>query len=323
MFRWNKRGKIFDPRDYSGPERPWLDSYAQAPATLVFDDFVRVYFSCRPPRDENGQFVSYSAFVDLDRHDLTKVLRVAKDPILSLGKKGCFDEFGTYPVSVIRHGEEVWAYYAGWTRPSSVPFNTAIGFAKSTDNGVTFQRLGDGPILSYSIDEPFILSGPKIRKFGDTYYLFYIAGKKWTVIDGRPEITHKIRLATSSDGLNWKKHNKDLLTDNWDENESQASPDVFYAGGKYHMFFCGWIPASFRNTKSRKIGYAYSTDLYNWTRDDAKAGITISDDDDAFDSQMTAYPHVFSLDGKTYMLYLGNRVGEEGFGLAELEGELD
>ncbi len=322
MFKWEKLGKVFDPRDYAGGDRPWLAEYAQAPATLVFDDFVRVYFSCRPPRDENGQFVSYSAYVDLDRADLSKVLQVASDPILTLGKKGCFDEFGTYPVSVIRRDNAVWAYYAGWTRPSSVPFNTAIGIAKSTDDGKTFERLGDGPVLSFTLDEPFILSGPKIRRFKDTYYLFYIAGKKWTVVNGRPEISHKIRMATSKDGLAWKKDGRDLITDNWDENESQASPDVFYANGRYHMFFCGWIPASFRNTKSRKIGYAYSDDLVHWTRDDARTGIEISTEADAFDNQMTAYPHVFELDGQVYMLYLGNEVGRYGFGLAKLKGEL-
>lgn len=320
MFKWKKLGKVFDPRDYK--DIAWLDEYAQAPATLVFDDFVRVYFSCRPPRDANGQFVSYSAYVDLDRKDLFKVINVAEKPILELGKKGCFDEFGTYPVSVTRNGDEIRAYYAGWTRPVSVPFNTAIGFAKSTDAGKTFQRVGDGPVLSYSPDEPFILSGPKIRRFNNKWYLFYIAGRNWTVVNGRPEISHKIRLAISDDGINWTKHNKDLLTENWDENESQASPDVFYSGGKYHMFFCGWIPASFRNTKSRKIGYASSDDLINWTRDDSKAGIEISTGPDDFDSAMLAYPHVFELDGKTYMLYLGNQVGRYGFALAELEGEL-
>lgn len=319
-FSWKKLGKVFDPRDYPGID--WLDEYAQAPQALVFDDFVRVYFSCRPPRDENGQFVSYSAYVDLDRKDLFHVLRVAEKPILTLGKRGCFDEFGTYPVSVIRKDGEIWAYYAGWTRPSSVPFNTAIGVAKSTDDGKTFERLGDGPVLSFSPDEPFVLSGPKIRKFDDTYHLFYIAGKTWTVVNGRPEISHKIRLATSQDGINWTKHGKDLIQNGWDDNESQASPDVFYANGKYHMFFCGWIPSNFRNTKSRKIGYASSIDLLNWTRDDSKAGIEISTEPDAFDNEMTAYPHVFELDGKTYLLYLGNEVGRHGFGLAELEGEL-
>ena len=67
MFEWRKLGKVFDPRGI--PDRPWLKEFAQAPATLLFDDVVRVYFSCRPPADGNGQYVSYSAWVDLDRAD--------------------------------------------------------------------------------------------------------------------------------------------------------------------------------------------------------------------------------------------------------------
>ena len=311
-------GKVFDPRDHA---TTWLSEFAQAPSSLMFEDFVRVYFSCRPPRDQNGQFVSYSAYVDLDKKDLFKIIDVAKQPILELGKRGCFDEFGTYPVSTIRMDDEVWAYYAGWTRCISVPFNTAIGMAKSTDGGKTFKKLGDGPLISYSPNEPFTISGPKIRKFNNKYYLFYIAGNKWVLVNNRPEISHKIRVATSDDGLNWTKHNQDLIKDGWGENESQASPDVFYANGKYHMFFDGWVPGSFRQTKNRRIGYASSKDLLNWERDDSKAGIDLSSGDQ-FDNQMVAYPHVFELDGKTYMLYLGNEVGRYGFGLAELEGEL-
>ena len=48
----------------------------------------------------------------------------------------------------------------------------------------------------------------------------------------------------------------------------------------------------------------------------------VADEADAFDHEMVAYPHVFELDGKTYMLYLGDQVGRYGFGLAELQGEL-
>lgn len=322
MFRWNKLGKIFDPLDYRGASRPWLYEYAQAPATLLFDDFVRVYFSCRPPRDDTGQFVSYTAFVDLDRNDLFKVVRIAANPILSLGERGCFDEFGTYPVSVIPVGDEIWAYYAGWTRCESVPFNVGIGMAKSKDGGETFTRVGPGPILPYTPDEPFTISGPKIRKFNGVYYLFYVAGNAWLKIDGRSEISHRIRVATSEDGEVWTRQDEDIIPNFWDEHESQASPDVFYANGKYHMFFCGWVPESFRETKARRIGYANSEDLLHWTRDDTKAGITISPEKDAFDNEMVAYPHVFEVDNRIYMLYLGNSVGRHGFGLAEIEGVL-
>ncbi|PKP49334.1 MAG: glycosylase [Bacteroidetes bacterium HGW-Bacteroidetes-1] len=319
MFRWKKLGRVFNPTEIEG--KYWISEFAQAPATLLFDDFVRVYFSCRSQRDKDGQFVSYSAFVDLNLKNLFEIVNISKEPVLKLGKKGCFDEFGTYPISVIKENSYHVAYYAGWTRCVSVPFNTAIGIARSYDNGVTFQKLGDGPVLSYSPDEPFLISGPKIRRFNDTYYLFYISGKEWLCINEKPEMVLKIRMATSQDGLSWNKFNKDLITETSDLNESQASPDVFYSNGIYHMFFDYWIPSTFRETKLRKIGYAYSIDLVNWTRDDNRVGIDVSSDN-VFDNEMIAYPHVFEVDGKIYMLYLGNEVGKFGFGLAVLDGDL-
>jgi predicted GH43/DUF377 family glycosyl hydrolase len=320
MFYWKKLGKAFTPQEVQG--RPWLKEFAQAPATLVMDDFVRVYFSCRPTADANGQYVSYSAFVDLDRQNLFKVRQVAEQPILELGGLGEFDEFGTYPVSVVPDGDIVRAYFAGWTRCESVPFNVAIGAAVSQDGGMTFTKMGNGPILSYSPHEPFVLSGPKIRRFNDQWQLFYIAGRKWKMVDGRAEPVYKIRMATSHDGVNWTKLNKDLIESRVEEDEAQASPDVFYANGKYHMFFCYRYSSHYRGKQNGyRIGYASSVDMESWVRDDSKAGIDVSEH--GWDAEMISYPHVFELDGKTYMAYLGDQVGRHGFGLAVLEGRLE
>src|SRR5258706_8606925 len=151
MFRWKKLGRIFNPQEIAGES--WLSEFAQAPCVLTFPDFIRVYFSCRPHPDDKRQYVSYSAFVDLNRKNLFEIINLAKGPILSLGSVGTFDEFGTYPVSTIRDQEKIWAYYGGWTRCESVPFNVAIGFAISDDQGVTFQKQGSGPVLSYSSNE--------------------------------------------------------------------------------------------------------------------------------------------------------------------------
>ncbi len=319
MFEWKKRGRVFDPTKIQ--DREWLQAFAQGPATLVFDDFVRVYFSCRPAPDANGQSVSYSSYVDLDRHDLHSILTVGEKPILELGGKGTFDEFGTYPVSVIRDGSDVLAYYGGWTRCESVPFNVAIGMARSKDNGVSFTRCGPGPMLPYSENEPFVLSGPKIRRFGDRLYLFYIAGRKWILADGRAEPVYKIRMAHSKDGVNWRKLDRDLIESRIEEDEAQASPDVIYRDGRYHMFFCYRYSVGYRGKeKGYRIGYAHSADMENWVREDSKAGLDISHS--GWDSEMVSYPHVFELDGKTYMFYLGNGVGKFGFGLAELQGTL-
>lgn len=319
MFRWKKLGKVFDPSVVTG--RPWLKEFAQAPATLLLDDVVRVYFSCRPPADPNGQYVSYSAYVDLDRRDLTRIIRVADEPILALGELGTFDEFGVYPVSVIRDGDLVRAYYGGWTRCESTPYSVAIGTAISRDDGKSFTRLGPGPLLAQTPNEAFVLSGPKVRRFGNQWYLWYVAGVRWAVHGQRAESIYKIRMARSEDGMNWQRTGHDILPSRLEADECQASPDVLFSGGRYHMFYCYKYGVDFRNSaRGYRIGYAHSKDLATWVRDDAKAGIDISAE--GWDSESIAYPHVLEVDGTIYMLYLGNQVGRHGFGLARLEGQL-
>jgi len=153
------------------------------------------------------------------------------------------------------------------------------------------------------------------------WFLFYIAGTKWKVVEGRAEPVYKIRMATSPDGIVWTKANRPLIADKLEEDEAQASPDVFFRDGKYHMFFCYRYSENFRSKQNGyRIGYAYSTDLTSWTRDDSKAGIDVSNE--GWDSEMISYPHVFELDGAIHMLYLGNAVGRHGFGLAQLQGQL-
>jgi hypothetical protein len=319
IYKWNKLGKVFDPTCH--PDKPWVREFAQGPATLFFPDFVRVYFSCRPSPDEKGNYVSNSAWVDLDRKNLTKILRIADKPILEQGDFGEFDEFGIYPVSPIRMGNEIWLYYAGWTRCESVPFNVAIGLAKSSDEGKTFHKTGPGPVLSYTLHEPFVLSGPKIRFFNGRFFLFYIVGSEWLRENGRPEPVYKIRCAESEDGVKWKRFGVNLIPDVLGQEEAQASPDVFFSDGKYHMFFCYRHGRNYRNAeRGYRIGYAYSSNLKNWTREDAKAGLLPSLE--GWDSEMVSYPHVCEIDGKIYMFYLGNSVGRWGFGLAELIGGL-
>lgn len=323
MFDWQKIGLIYNPT--LDEKRPfWRWNFAQGQNVIIFDDFVRVYFCSREKPNELGQTLSRVSFVDLDRRDLKQVINVSDMPILDLGDVGTFDEFGTYPFCPIRVNDLIYGYYGGVTRCESVPFNAAIGFAISRDNGLTFSKIGKGPLLSYSYDEPFVVCSPKVRFYEGIYYMFYSAGQKWTKTEGRAEICYKLRMAKSSDGIHWEKMHKKILLDRLGDDESQACGDVIYKNGKYHMFFCYRRNMDFRNNKqnSYRIGYAQSYDLENWERDDTKAGINISDEAKAFDSTMVAYPNVFELDGEIYMLYLGNEVGKYGFGLAKLNGEL-
>ena len=88
------------------------------------------------------------------------------------------------------------------------------------------------------------------------------------------------------------------------------------------MFFCYRQGRDYRNaSRGYRIGYAYSTDLMNWTRDDAKAGLSPSEK--GWDAEMVSYPHLSEINGKIYMFYLGDSVGRWGFGVAELKGTLE
>lgn len=305
MFKWKKLGRVFDPSDVKN--KIWLKEFAQAPSALVFDSFVRVYFSCRPNRDKNGQYVSYAAYVDLRKDNLMEILDFAQRPVLELGNTGAFDEFGTYPISVVRYQDEVRAYFGGWTRCESVPFNVAIGVATSKDEGATFAKLGVGPVLSYCPDEPFVISGPKIRRFNDRWFLWYIAGRRWiphrTNVDNveyKAEPVYRIRMAVSSDGYEWTRVGRDLIETKIESDEAQASPDVISYKNRFHMFFCYRHSLNYRrNERGYRIGYAYSDDMYHWIRDDAMAGIDISQE--GWDNESVSYPQGFEEDGNLYM----------------------
>ena len=323
MYQWDKLGLIFNPT--LEKDRPyWRWNFAQGQNAIIFDDFVRVYFTTREKPDNQGKTISRVAFVDLDRKNLKSVMRIAPKPVLELGNTGFFDEFGTYPFCPIRVNDLIYGYYGGVTRCESVPFNIAIGMAISEDNGLSFKKLGNGPILSYSLDEPFMVCSPKVRFFQGQFFLFYSSGTKWIKTEGLPEICYKLRMATSNDGINWQKLHKNIIADKLGEDEAQACGDVIYHNGTYHMFFAYRKSLDFRRNKENtyKIGYACSKDLLHWERNDEMAGISISENENDFDSEMVAYPNVFELDGNFYMLYLGNEVGKMGFGLAKLKGEL-
>ena len=74
----------------------------------------------------------------------------------------------------------------------------------------------------------------------------------------------------------------------------------------------------FRNEKGKgyRLGYAYSDNLVDWTRDDENAGIDLSES--GWDANMMCYPNVFRCNNSVYLLYNGDDFGRSGFGIAKL-----
>ncbi len=161
-MKWRKLGKIFDPTDFT-LANDCVD-FAQSPQTVVFDDFVRIYFSTRKKDLSNGKYLSHISFVDINKN-LKDIIDISSHTVIDLGKLGTYDEHGIFPLNVLRNGNEIYGYIGGWNRKVSVSVDTSIGLAISHDNGLTFHRTGDGPVLSSSLHEPFLVGDPFVTVF--------------------------------------------------------------------------------------------------------------------------------------------------------------
>ncbi len=317
-MHWEKLGLIFNPTEHQLPGD--CVDFSQSPQAIVVGNNIRIFFSTRE-RDNRGKYLSRVTYADFDKS--FALLSVSPSFVIDLGELGCYDEHGIFPLNVLRVDEEILGYIGGWSRRVAVPVDGSIGLARSKDDGVTFTRIGPGPVLSSSTNEPFMVGDPFVKRFQGIFHMWYIFGTEWLTVEGSSAVerVYKIGHAVSPDGLKWEKTSEGvpIIQDLLGSTESQALPSVAAFAGKYHMVFCFRESIDFREISSRayRFGYAYSADLVHWTRRDSDLDIDVSRD--GWDSEMLCYPHLFQVDGKTYLLYNGNAFGRFGFGVAELE----
>lgn len=307
-MKWNKKGRIF----VASGEFGWMKSHTQVPTALVLDDRIRVYFSTRP---DDG--MSRVAFIDIDVNDPSRILYLHERPVLELGEAGMFDEHGTIPNHVFTHDGRVYLFYVGWSRGVTLPYSNWMGMAVSDDGGATFRKPFKGPILDRTHGEVYSATGLICLQHEGEWRGWYATGTNWLSINGRLEHTYELRSCRSNDLIHWTRPNQPVLRAVI-PNESNTRPTVVRGKEKWHMWFCYRGTQDFRDGRdSYRIGYAWSHDLINWTRNDDGAGIELSSG--GWDSRMIAYPCVVRVGEKILMFYAGNGFGRDGFGYAELE----
>jgi hypothetical protein len=307
-FYWKKLGHVYKPDGSVS----WMQSHAQGGSAILWNGNIRVFFASRPAKN-----VTMPTFVDLSAEDPTQVLYVNPTPILDLGAPGAFDENGIIPVCPMLIDGLLHLYYIAWSRRTNTPYSLSIGLAVSED-GTTFRRKYPGPVLGVSKNDWLSVTAPGIIYHEGVYHMFYTAGLDWHFLNGRWEHTYTIRHATSINGSDWERDYINVLEPK-DQYECLSSPTVQFIDGTFHMWYSYKGSVDFRgNGETYRIGYATSKDLQNWQRQDDRAGISLSDNPEAWDSRMIEYPCTFSFGEKRLMFYNGNDFGGSGFGCAEL-----
>lgn len=312
-MEWIKKGQIFSPAKVGEVEI----THAQCPIPILLGDILRIYFSWRPPATPDGQFTSFGGFIEVDKDDPSRILYVHNKPILELGALGDFDHYGIMPGTVIAANGRIHLYYCGWDRKVSTPYNWAIGLAVSDDGGVSFKRVGKGPIIGPTNTEPYLQACPVVRIIRGVWHMWYLSGTEWRKDGDRLDSIYVLMHATSEDGLNWRRDGQPIMPQRV-EYECQTSAAVLEIGGQYHMWFSYRYGTDFRNpARGYRIGHGVSSDMVNWARDDANAGISLSDK--GWDSEMQCYPSIVAIKDRVYMFYCGNQFGINGFGYAVLD----
>jgi len=308
---WRKLGLIhaLEP----SPDR--AAAHMQGPVAIALADRIRVFFAARDARGK-----SYPASMDVDRADPLRVIDLRPQRIAPPGATGAFDEDGAMPASAVRAGSDLWLYYTGWNVRMGMPYHNSIGVASSRDDGRSFERMFDGPILDRTASEPFLALAPCVVMDEHGWRMWYVSGLGWHEVAGRPEPLYALKGATSADGIEWRRSGA-LTLPRRHEREAIGRATVLWRGGRYHMWFCYRDSVDFRGgAGSYRIGYARSDDGETWARLDALAGIDVSAA--GWDASMICYPNVIECAGQTVLFYNGNGFGQSGIGCAVWEGPL-
>jgi predicted GH43/DUF377 family glycosyl hydrolase len=230
-------------------------------------------------------------------------------PVIVLGpnKKTDWENDINRPV-VIKNGDRYQMWYTGQAKGKSW-----IGYATSKD-GVTWERMSDKPVLAaekpwekVAVMCPHVIYDDQAK----VYRMWYSGGEQYE--------PNAIGYATSADGLQWTRHDKNPIfkpdpKNAWEKNRVTGCQVVRH--GDWHlMFYIG-----FRDVNYAQIGVARSKDgITDWQRHPANP--IIRPGKDQWDRDAVYKPYAI-YDGKQWLLwYNGRKGGVEQIGLALHPGE--
>lgn len=309
-MKWEKKGLVYVPEN----NNDWSVSHAQLPVVdQISEEVLRVYFGTR---DASSRTVT--TYIEVEAANPHNVLYVHDKPVLGLGKLGCFDDNGAMPSWIINNGKQKYLYYIGWNTGVSVSYRNSIGLAVSNDDGQTFTRLYEGPIVDRSATEPHFCGASCVIKDNGMFRMWYLNAVRWEVFDGRAEPVYHIKYAESANGIHWDRRGIVSLELKSFKEGGLTRPCVVMEEGRYKMWYCyrGIKDYRVNPSNSYRIGYAESLDGIHWDRMDERAGIDVSEN--GWDSEMVTYAHVYKYKGNKYMMYNGNGFGRSGIGYAAL-----
>ena len=289
MTDWRKLGTVIRP----DPDTWWGRTHAMLPTPEhVEGSLWRIWWGGR--NDRNQSHTGWS-LIDLEKPDVE--LERSKEPELTPGRLGTFDDNGVLPSCIIRTGGETRLYYIGFKPGGTTRMDLYGGLAIRPNGAAKFERWSEAPILERCKANPFINTAPWVVKTPMGWRMYYVAGVEWVHAD-LPR--YNIQIATSDDGLDWQRDGRVAIDFAPGEN-ALARPYVWHDGETWRMWFAS-------KGEAYRLQEAVSHDGLHWTRLDPP-GLEPGEGED---SDMVEYAVVLTHKGQRIVFYNGNDYGRGG-----------
>jgi predicted GH43/DUF377 family glycosyl hydrolase len=295
MTSWTKLGTVIRP----DPDTWWGRTHAMLPTPEhVEGSLWRIWWGGR--NDQNQSHIGWS-LIDLEKPDVE--IERAKEPELTPGALGTFDDNGVLPSCVIHTKGETRLYYIGFKPGGTTRMDLYGGLAIRAAGADHFERWSRAPILERNRANPFINTAPWVVKTPIGWRMYYVGGVEWVHAD-LPR--YNIQIATSRDGRDWQRDGRVAIDFEPGEN-ALARPYVWRDGETWRMWFAA-------KGEAYRLCEAVSTDGLNWTR----TGSPGLEPGEGEDSDMVEYAIVLTHKGQRIVFYNGNEYGKGGV-LAAIE----
>lgn len=306
-MNWIKKGLIYSP---NGSAENWKNNSVLTPTPfLLNEEVIRIYCSFR---DISG--IGRIGYIDVEAKNPKKILKISDEPVISLGTSGMFDDHGMILGDVLKVKDKIYMYYVAFQMVKNVKFYAFSGLALSNDNGDTFMRIKQAPVMDRTEEGLYGRCIHSVIYEKNIFRVWYSVIYDWTYINNIPYPTYDIKYIESQDGINFADKGIECIKCNANEYRIGRPRVRRISDRLYEMRY-----TSDTFDKQYKSGYAESEDGINWIRKDCQSVITASHDYGSWDSDMACYPTVIETKYGTYMFYDGNGMGKDGFGFAVLE----
>ena len=304
-MRLEKKGLIYSPNG----EHEWEQNTFMTPHAILVGDRIRIYGGVR---DAEG--VSRIKYIEVDAENPGHVLYIADKPCLDIGAPGTFDDNGVILGDVLKVGSEYWMYYVGFQHVQKAKFYAFSGLAISKDDGITFQRYSEVPVMDRTNHGKFGRCIHTVLHEDGIFKIYYAVIHGWKYIQNVPYPAYNIWYTQSQDGKTIPGKDDALCIDVANAEYRIGRPKVYKTENGYEMLYTRDLIS-----KEYLTGYAVSKDGRKWIRKDEE--MIIEKSAEGFDKEMACYPVKLTYKDHMYLFYNGNGMGKTGVGYAELFSE--